>query len=64
MRYRVDLRFGSASFDESEEAYARDLYESEGVRLVRCVDLFDQGEAIDGLPADISFPAMTKENQS
>jgi hypothetical protein len=55
VRYRVDLRFGYASFDESQEARARELYQAEGVRLRRCTDLFDEGEVIEGLPLEVEF---------
>ncbi len=41
MRYRVDLNYGYASYDETEKEKAFDLYDREGVRLLECDDLFD-----------------------
>lgn len=55
MRYRVDTRFGYASFDEKDAKRARELYEQEGIRLRRCRDLFDEGEVIEGLPLGVDF---------
>lgn len=56
MRWRVDTRAGYASFDERDEARARELYASEGIRLVRCVDVFDErGEVVAGLPLGIGI---------
>ncbi len=46
MRYRVDLEYGYASYDESEKARAFDLYEREGLRLREQADLFDDGIVI------------------
>lgn len=55
MRYRVDTRFGYASFDESELAKAEELYEDQGVRLILCKDLMDEGVVLKGLPFGAPF---------
>ncbi len=61
MRYRVDLPHGYASFDESEEEKAFDLYEAEGYRLRRCKDIFDEGEVIEGLPLGVDWQNRPSE---
>lgn len=48
MRYRVETRYGSVSYDESDREKAVALYESEGIAMYRCADLFDRGELIQG----------------
>lgn len=53
MRFRVDTRWGSISYDESEENYARDHYEREGYRLTWCDGLQDEGVIVAGIPAYI-----------
>lgn len=57
MRYRVDTRFGSASFDEKDEAKALELYRESGLRLSWCRGLDDDGEVIEGLPPSMPAPA-------
>ncbi len=54
MRYQVDTRYGYVSYDESDEAKARALYEDEGVCLRLCADLFDHvGVILEGTPVDM-----------
>jgi hypothetical protein len=56
MRYRVDLRYGSASFDKRDYPRAKALYDEEGLRIVKCHDLFDQdGEVLEGAPLGVDF---------
>ena len=56
MRFRVDTHFGYVSYDEADEAKARALYKAEGLRLRRCVDLFDDvGVVLEGLPLGVDF---------
>ena len=55
MRYRVDTLYGYASFHSSEEAKARECYEREGLRLRHCVDIYDDGVVIEGLPLNVSI---------
>ena len=50
MRYRVDTRYGYASFDAGDEAKARDLYAREGIRLIWCKDFDDPGIVVEGVP--------------
>jgi hypothetical protein len=54
MRFRVDTISGYASFDESEEDRARELYDEAGLRLRLCHDLHDEGVVIAGLPLGIN----------
>lgn len=61
MRYRVDLRYGSASFDEKDLDKAHALYEREGIRLSVCSDLFDEGIVIDGLPLEVDVSSKRWE---
>lgn len=50
MRYRVDTKYGYASFDEKDEAKARAFYEDCGFCLRLCKDLFDEeGEVLEGV---------------
>lgn len=51
MRFRVDTRYGWISFDEKDEAKAREYYASgDALRLRLCADLHDEGTVIEGLP--------------
>ena len=58
MRYRVDTRHGWASFDEVDFVKALEMYREEGVRLRKCVDLYDDGEVIEGLEIHVTFQAV------
>lgn len=62
MRYRVDTRWGYASFGEDDEQKAREMYEDSGVRLVRCKDLNDEGEVIEGLPLGVESKSSGEVN--
>lgn len=53
MRFRVDTRYSSVSYDEKDEALAWALYEAEGHRIVLCEDLFDEGIVLAGLDAAV-----------
>lgn len=52
MRWRVDLLSGYISYDEKEEAKARELYVQEGLRLRRCRDIHDEGEIVESVLPD------------
>lgn len=64
MRFRVDMKYGYASFstDDAEKAYA--LYEQEGIRIRLCKNIFDEGDVIEGLPIvqDLSVPQSWEVN--
>ncbi len=54
MRYRVDTRYGYVSYDETDEAKARALYEDEGVCLRLTADLNDEvGVILEGTLVDM-----------
>lgn len=55
MRYKVELRYGSASFDESQKDRALELYAQEGLRLRLCQDLHDEGVVVSGPPATVDL---------
>ena len=52
MRYKVVFKNGSgyASFDERDYERALDLFKSEGIRMLRQKDIFDEGTLVFGLP--------------
>ncbi len=50
-RLRVDLKWSTVSFAEVEEQKAWDLYyEEDGIRIVLCEDIFDEGTVLAGAP--------------
>lgn len=52
MRYRVDLRYGYASYDESDVERAIDLYAREGLRMFR----EDTREVLLGAEHGVKWP--------
>lgn len=58
-RFRVDTKYWSASFDESEKDKAWEFYRSEekAIRIVLCEDIFDEGVVLDGAPIVQDFTA-------
>lgn len=51
MRWKVDLKYGYASFNESDKEKAWDLFHDEGIRIRKCKDIMDdEGIVVEGLP--------------
>lgn len=50
MRYKVETKYGYASFDEKDKHKAMQLFEQEGVRLFKCKDIHDEGLLLQGPP--------------
>ena len=47
-RFRVDLRFGYASYGVHDLDKALALFAQDGIRLLICRDIFDNGKMIAG----------------
>ena len=63
-RYKIDLEYGYVSYDEKDYDKAMELYKSEGIRLRKCSDLFDEGVVIAGKPIiqDLTLPDASRVN--
>jgi hypothetical protein len=61
LRFLVELEYSLISLDETEEERAWELFRTQGKRIFKCKDIFDEGELLAGPPV---FKDLSKDENN